>query len=220
MHLKTTFTLLLAVLGGCGLVFAQRADSLSCSFDHSFSLRQAIAPAALLTAGASISFTSLHERWDIPLHDWSQQDGHARAELENMVQYLPGASVLIFKACGMESRHGWRDLVSIGAGASLTAFALNTGMKYSLGVERPYPGVYNSFPSGHTVTAFVGAEILRREYGDDYPAVAVAGYAVAAGVGAMRICNNRHWASDVLAGAGVGILSASIMYWLAPYLRF
>lgn len=220
MHLRATFTLLLALLGGFGSTLAQRADSLRCSCDHSFGLRQTLAPAALLTAGASISFTPLHERWDAPLHDWSQQDGHPRSEVENVVQYLPGASVLILKACGMESRHSWRDLVSIGAGASLTAFALNTGMKYSLGVERPYPGVYNSFPSGHTVTAFVGAEILRREYGSDYPAVAVAGYAVAAGVGAMRIYNNRHWASDVLAGAGIGILSASLMYWLAPCLRF
>ena len=36
----------------------------------------------------------------------------------------------------------------------------------------------------------------------------------------MRMYNNRHWASDVLAGAGVGILSASLTYWLAPYLTF
>lgn len=48
----------------------------------------------------------------------------------------------------------------------------------------------------------------------------MAGYAVAAGVGAMRVYNNKHWCSDILAGAGIGILSASIMYWLAPYLRF
>ena len=51
-------------------------------------------------------------------------------------------------------------------------------------------------------------------------AIAIAGYTVATGVGIMRMYNNRHWASDVLAGAGVGILSASLMYWLAPYLTF
>ena len=100
------------------------------------------------------------------------------------------------------------------------AFVFNTSLKHTLDVERPYPGVYTSFPSGHTVTAFIGAEILRREYGEKYPAIAIAGYTVATGVGIMRMYNNRHWASDVLAGAGVGILSASLMYWLAPYLTF
>ena len=62
--------------------------------------------------------------------------------------------------------------------------------------------------------------MLRREYGEDYPGIAIAGYTVATGVGLLRIYNNRHWVSDVVAGAGIGILSASIMYWLAPYLRF
>ena len=104
--------------------------------------------------------------------------------------------------------------------ATLLAFTVNTGMKHTLGVQCPYGHVYNSFPSGHTVTAFVGAEMLRREYGEEYPAVAIAGYTIATGVGFLRMYNNRHWASDVLAGAGIGILSVSLMYWLAPYLTF
>ena len=28
--------------------------------------------------------------------------------------------------------------------------------------------------------------------------------------------NNRHWLTDVIAGAGVGILSAQAAYWLYP----
>ena len=93
-------------------------------------------------------------------------------------------------------------------------------LKYGIAAERPYSGVFNSFPSGHTYTAFMGAEILRREYGEEDPGIAIAGYTVATSVGIMRIYNNRHWASDVLAGAGIGILSASLTYWLAPYLTF
>ena len=71
----------------------------------------------------------------------------------------------------------------------------------------------NSFPSGHTFTAFTGAEILRREYGEEYPWIAVAGYAVAVTVAAMRVYNNRHWLGDVCAGAGLGILSVTLAYW-------
>jgi len=38
-------------------------------------------------------------------------------------------------------------------------------------------------------------------------------------VGLMRMCNDRHWYNDVLAGAGIGILSARLGYWLLPLER-
>ncbi len=199
---------------------AQHKDTLDCGYDHSFTWQQSVAPSALIATGTAISFSPLHKSVDGRLHNWLQSDMHLRNEIENSVQYAPLASVFVLKACGIESRHGWRDLVCLEAGSSILAFAVNTGLKHALGVERPYPGVYTSFPSGHTVTAFLGAEILRREYGKEYPGIAIAGYTVATGIGIMRMYNNRHWVSDVLAGAGVGILSASLMYWLAPYLTF
>ena len=201
-------------------VFAQHNDTLLCGYDHSFTWQQSVAPSALIATGTAISFSPLHKTVDGKLRDWLQYDKHLRSEIENTIQYAPLASIFILKACGIESRHSWRDLVCLEAGSAILAFSINTGMKHTLGVERPYSGVYSSFPSGHTVTAFLGAEILRREYGKEYPGIAIAGYTLATGVGIMRMYNNRHWASDVLAGAGVGILSASLMYWLAPYLTF
>ena len=199
---------------------AQCSDTLTCSYPHSFTWQQSITPSALIATGTAISFSPLHASIDAPIHTWLQRDGHQRYEIENGIQYIPSASVLLLKACGLKSQHSWRDLVCLEAGSAILAFAINTSIKHTMDVERPYDGVYNSFPSGHTATAFVGAEILRREYGKEYPGIAIAGYSIATGVGIMRMYNNRHWASDVLAGAGVGILSASIMYWLAPYLRF
>ena len=72
----------------------------------------------------------------------------------------------------------------------------------------------NSFPSGHTYMAFAGAELLRKEYGSDYPWRAIAGYTIATLVGLMRVRNNRHWVGDVLAGAGLGILTTDLVYWV------
>jgi hypothetical protein len=200
--------------------FAQRTDTSHCHYDHAFAWQQTIAPVTLIATGAAITYSPLHTSLDGSIHDWSQRDGHDRFEIENGIQYIPSASVFLLKACGLKSQHSWRNLVCLEAGSAILAFTLNTGLKHTLDIERPYPEVYNSFPSGHTVTAFVGAEMLRREYGKEYPGIAIAGYTIATGVGLMRIYNNRHWASDVLAGAGVGILSVSIMYWLAPYLTF
>lgn len=48
------------------------------------------------------------------------------------------------------------------------------------------------------------------------PWIGVAGYAVAAGTGFFRMYNNRHWLTDVLTGAGIGILSTQAAYWLYP----
>ena len=76
-----------------------------------------------------------------------------------------------------------------------------------------------SFPSGHTETAFVAAEFLHQEYKDKSVWISVGGYAAATFVGVARVYNNKHWVSDVVTGAGIGILSTKAVYWVYPYLQ-
>lgn len=83
-------------------------------------------------------------------------------------------------------------------------------------VWRPDHSSNNSFPSGHTATAFVGAEQLWQEYKERSIWYGIAGYSVAAGTGFFRMYNNKHWFSDVAMGAGIGIISTKIAYWLTP----
>ena len=64
--------------------------------------------------------------------------------------------------------------------------------------------------------AFVGAEMIRKEYGNAWGAGA---YAFASGIGFMRTYNDRHWLNDVIGGAGFGILAANIAYWVLPLER-
>lgn len=211
----------LLLLVGMASAHAQN-DSLTCHYDHAFTPSQLIAPGTLLTAGSVITAVPyLHTNIDGSIRDWAQGYHPPRVYFDNYVQYVPLGSVFALKAVGVKSEHGWRDLVCLTAGSCAIGFAINQTLKYTCGVERPSgTGEYNSFPSGHTTTAFLGAEILRREYGEEYPAIAVAGYTVATGVACMRVWNNRHWFSDLLGGAGFSILSVGLTYWLAPYLRF
>ena len=92
-------------------------------------------------------------------------------------------------------------------------------LKKTGNVERPDGSSTNSFPSGHTATAFMGAEFLYQEYKDVSIWYGVGGYAIATTTGALRIYNNKHWLTDVAAGAGIGILCTKAAYWLNPLLN-
>jgi len=64
---------------------------------------------------------------------------------------------------------------------------------------------FDSFPSGHTATAFSIATVFAMQY-KDKPAVPIISYSAATLVGISRLTEHKHWASDVFAGALVGYL--------------
>ena len=89
-------------------------------------------------------------------------------------------------------------------------------LKYTVREQRPDKSGRNSFPSGHTAAAFMGAEFLWQEYKDVSPWYGIGGYVIAAGTGALRAWNNKHWVWDVVFGAGLGMLCTKLAYRLYP----
>ena len=88
-------------------------------------------------------------------------------------------------------------------------------MKHTFKEERPDGSDQFSFPSGHTATAFTNAAVLFYEYKDANIWYASSGFLFAATTGFLRIANNKHYTSDVLAGAGIGIgVGLAVSYWL------
>jgi membrane-associated phospholipid phosphatase len=86
------------------------------------------------------------------------------------------------------------------------------GLKSISGVTRPDGSDNQSFPSGHTAQAFLAASIVHAEFRDKSQWYGVGAYGIATSVAALRMLNNKHWQSDVVAGAGFGILSAHLAY--------
>jgi membrane-associated phospholipid phosphatase len=84
---------------------------------------------------------------------------------------------------------------------------------------RPDRSSFDAFPSGHTSGAFTGATILFLEYKDKNIWYGIGGYSFAVATGALRLLNNKHWFSDVLAGAGIGILSTQVAYAVYPWIQ-
>jgi membrane-associated phospholipid phosphatase len=73
-----------------------------------------------------------------------------------------------------------------------------------------YDGLYDSFPSGHSATAFSVATVVAMQY-RHRPWVPILAYTIAAGVGLSRVTMDRHWMSDVFVGAVVGHLVARLV---------
>ena len=148
----------------------------------------------------------------------SLRNGYASSfhhDYDDYLQYTPAAVMLGLKACGVRGRSSWgRMLTSDAFSAGLMAIAVNS-LKYSCRVMRPDGSSRNSFPSGHTATAFMTATMLHKEYGHRSPWYSIGGYTLATVTGVTRQLNNRHWMSDVMVGAGIGILATELGYYLA-----
>lgn len=183
---------------------------------YRFSPAQLVVPASLLAVG----FAGLESGWlkkrNHEIRDGLQKHPHDPFRADDYTQYAPLAAMYALKLCGVRSMHGYAGMTVITGTACLLTGITTYGLKTLTGVERPDGSARNAFPSGHTATAFMGAELLRREYWETSPWIGVAGYAVAAGTGFLRMYNNRHWLTDVIAGAGLGILAAEAAYWLYP----
>ena len=139
--------------------------------------------------------------------------------IDDYSQFFGPVMTTGLKIAGVESRSDWgRYLASALMSYGIMAGFVN-GIKYTAKEMRPDGSTANSWPSGHTATAFVGATILHKEYGmTRSPWYSVAGFGVATATGVMRVLNNRHWVSDVLSGAGIGIMSTELAYALSDVL--
>lgn len=139
-----------------------------------------------------------------------------KLSIDDFSQYLPAASVFGLSALGIKGNNNVKDKAIILTTSYLLMGLTVNAFKTTASVERPDGSSFNSFPSGHTATAFMGAELLYQEYKDISIWYGISGYIVAAGTGVFRMYNNRHWLTDVAAGAGIGILSTKAAYWLFP----
>ena len=140
-----------------------------------------------------------------------------RAQIvDDVLQYAPMAAAIGLDYCGAEARHPLRERIALTATSYVALTAVAGTMKLAISERRPDGSDYRSFPSGHAARAFAGAELVRAEYGWQW---GVSAYAVAAGVGILRVAGEHHYAHDVLAGAAVGVLSARLSYWLLPFER-
>ncbi len=144
---------------------------------------------------------------------------NSKSHFDNYTQYFGPAMTLGLKLSGVEGRSDWPRFLASAAMSYGIMAGMTKAIKSTAHEMRPDGSTRDSWPSGHTAISFAGATILHKEYGmTRSPWYSVAGYGVAAATGMMRVINNRHWGSDVLSGAGIGIMSTEIAYALSDVL--
>lgn len=184
-----------------------------------FDYKQLIIPGVLIGYGFIGLESDQLKGYNAEIKEEVNEDIDHKISIDDFSQWAPAVSVYGLNAFGIKGKNNLKDRSIILASSYLMMSASVFALKSITKVERPDGSSNNSFPSGHTATAFAGAEFMYQEYKDQSVWYGVAGYAVATATGMFRMYNNRHWLTDVAAGAGIGILCTKTAYWIYPYLQ-
>jgi hypothetical protein len=177
-------------------------------------------PSAMVTYGIISLNNNSIRRLDFHTHDALEQNHRLwHTHIDDYMQFTPAVAAYTLKLCKVESSHNLLDMTILYGVSNLLAGGIISTTKAMTARERPDHSNFLSFPSGHTETAFVAAEFLHQEYKNQSIWISIAGYSAATFVGIARVYNNKHWVSDVVAGAGIGILTTKFVYWSYPYLK-
>ncbi len=166
-----------------------------------------VTPALLISGGTALHFmTGTKENFNNFMQDNVKYSGR----FDDYSQYAPIAAVYALKALGVSGENNFGNMTAIAVKSFLLNGVITDRLKYWTKIERPN-GELGSFPSGHTSKAFCLAHLMHREYGSTSAWYSIGAYSCAATVGVLRLAKGAHWVSDVLAGAGIGILSTELI---------
>jgi membrane-associated phospholipid phosphatase len=212
--MKQTYSLILFLIAGIVNTFAQQEDTTKVAVPKSRLVF--IVPTVLVFYGAIARESKWLQELDYSTSREVNERIKTAVRIDDYIQYAPAIAVYGLDFAGIKARHNFRDRCIVMATSHIIMGATIYTLKTNTRIKRPDGSNFFSFPSGHTANVFTGAHILYKEYKDTSPWIGVAGYVIATGTGTFRVLNKKHWISDVVTGAGIGILSAELGYMLLP----
>jgi len=203
------------------IFFGQNEKNDTIDYTQSIKLnhKSVIIPSVLIGYGIMGIGNDGLKRFNYDIQERLKGQTKNNVKIDNVSQFVPSFSVYGLNALGIKGKNNFKDRTIILGSASLIMGSTVTTLKKSTAIERPDGSNKFSFPSGSTAIAFMGAEFLYQEYKDVSIWYGISGYLVATGTGFLRMHNNKHWFTDVVTGAGIGILSTKIAYWIHPLVK-
>jgi PAP2 superfamily len=208
--MKNIFLLLLLFAFGS----SQAQDTLSKPKDK-LSYKKFILPVSLIALGGVLKSPSIQSDIQKSVRTAFGEDFHTKAD--DYLQFLPAAQMFGGNLLGFDSRDGYKQMATNILVSNLMVTGVTSIIKVTAKDLRPDGSANNSFPSGHTTTAFNHATLLFFEYKDSNLWYASSGYLFATTTGVLRMANNRHWSGDVVVGAGIGIAIGTIVSYWNPF---
>ena len=172
-----------------------------------------IAPTLLIATGTALHFSTEAKE---DFQDWVQENFAYSGSADDYLQYAPLAVVYGLNVFGVKGKNNFGNRTAIVVKSLLLNDLMVHSLKTWVDSDRPN-GEPHSFPSGHTSVAFALAHFMHKEYGEKSIWYSIGAYTCATTVGMMRVAKNAHWISDVVAGAGFGILSTELVYLTHQY---
>jgi len=174
-----------------------------------------ILPAAFIVYGTLRPVIGTIEATDDTLYNRVLRNHAAfHTNAEEYLMWAPSAAVYLMDAFKIKTRHSFKEHILLDAGSIILTGGIGFGMRLLTGSIKEYNTNKTEFPSGHAANAFRGAEMFHQELKDRNAVLSYSGYVVATAVGVLRIYNKDHYISQVIAGAGLGILSTKLTYWI------
>jgi membrane-associated phospholipid phosphatase len=192
-------------------LFIKNTSLKSVAFRRAF-----IAPALFIAAGVSTLDNDNDDNYEVQ-EERNRHIPNFRHRADDYLQHSPIVIVYGLNWLGVKGKNDFANRTAILIKSEMMMAMLTFSLKRITAVPRPDTKELTSFPSGHTAQAFAAATFMAREYGHKSIWYSIGAYTVATGVGAMRVMNNRHWISDVMVGAGIGILSTNLAYLTHQY---
>ncbi len=178
-------------------------------------LKEFVVPGSLIILGTCLSGSDFEKEVKKGFHDGSEDAIDFALPIDDLIQYVPILELYTANIMGVKAKNHWFDQTKYLVIANLVTAGITHSGKYIINKQRPNGADY-AFPSGHTSFSFTNASVLYHEYKDTAPGLSHSGYILTSLVGGLRIINNKHWVSDVLVGAGLGILVTKLVYHFEP----
>lgn len=201
----------------CHSLFAQTIDSNLTFKPHKLSPKFVYSPSLLIISGIAINGNGEEGFKKEIAEERNEHFPKFGTRIDNYLQFSPIAIAYSLDALGYKSKTDIKNRTAILLKGELLMTGVVFGLKKLTHQLRPDNSGYNSFPSGHTAQAFAAATFLSEEYKSKFKWMPYLAYGIASSVGLLRMANNKHYLSDVLVGAGLGILSMKMSYLTHQY---
>ena len=176
-------------------------------------LKRSIIPISFIGIGIALNESDIEKTIKANIRNQVGDDFEFR--IDDYLQFAPIAEMYIADGFGVPAKNHWFDQTKYLLMSNILTSGITVGLKVLINKPRPNGGIH-SLPSGHTSSAFTNATVLFNEFNETAPLLAYSGYTFSTATGIFRMVNNKHWVSDVLIGAGIGIIATELIYHFEP----